>query len=173
LRFKNNKVQDKKFSEQLEEAIKRYQNRSIDSAQVILELIEIAKNVREAQKRGEKLGLSDDEVAFYDALTKNESAKDLLGDEILKQMAKEISNKIRGSVSIDWKYRQSVRAKIMVEVQRLLTKYGYPPDKQQMAIDLVMKQAETFSDEVVESSLSPWATGPTEMAVAEKKKEYK
>lgn len=129
--------------------------------------------MREAQKRGEELGLSEEEVAFYDALTKNESAKELLGSELLKKMAKEISDEIRGSVSIDWKYRQSVRAKIMVKVQRLLNKYGYPPDKQQIAIDLVMQQAETFSDEIVESSTSPWADVQPTLAVAEKKKEYK
>lgn len=146
VRFQNNKVKNRKFSEMLEEAIRRYQNRSIDSAQVIKELVEIAKEVREAQKRGDELGLTDEEVAFYDALADNESARSLLGEEILKKMARELTDLIKQNASIDWKLRETVRAKLRVMVKRLLKKYGYPPDKTQMATDLVIEQAELLSD---------------------------
>ena len=146
VRFKDNKVKSKKFSEMLAEAIRKYQNRSIDSAQVIAELIVLAKEVREAQKRGEELGLTDEEVAFYDALADNKSARDLLGENILKTMARELTDLIKKNVSIDWKLRETVRAKLRVMVKKLLKKYGYPPDKTQMATDLVIEQAELLSD---------------------------
>jgi type I restriction enzyme R subunit len=146
VRFKDNKVRSKKFSEMLAEAIRKYQNRSIDSAQVIAELIELAKEVREAQKRGDELGLNDEEVAFYDALADNESAKELLGEDMLKTMARELTDLIKQNVSIDWKLRDTVRAKLRVMVKKLLKKYGYPPDKQAIATDLVLEQAELLSD---------------------------
>jgi type I restriction enzyme, R subunit len=146
VRFKDNKVKNKKFSEMLEEAIRRYQNRSIDSAQVIKELVEIAKEVRDAQKRGEELGLTDEEIAFYDALADNESAREILGEDILKKIARELTEKIKQNASIDWRFREAVRAKLRVMVKRLLKKYGYPPDKTQMATDLVIEQAELLSD---------------------------
>jgi type I restriction enzyme R subunit len=176
VRFKDNKVRSKKFSEMLAEAIRKYQNRSIDSAQVIAELIELAKEVREAQKRGDELGLNDEEVAFYDALADNDSAKDLLGEDMLKTMARELTDLIKQNVSIDWKLRDTVRAKLRVMVKKLLKKYGYPPDKQAIATDLVLEQAELLSDK--------WADEPSinnqyittdfsqEMAVAEKKEKY-
>ncbi|MEM3126489.1 MAG: type I restriction endonuclease subunit R, partial [Candidatus Woesearchaeota archaeon] len=146
VRFKDNKVKSKKFSEMLAEAIRKYQNRSIDSAQVIAELIELAKEVREAQKRGEELGLTDEEVAFYDALADNESAKEILGEDLLKTMARELTDLIKKNTGIDWKLRDSVRARLKVMVKKLLKKYGYPPDKQAIATDLVLEQAELLSD---------------------------
>lgn len=151
VRFKDNKVKNRKFSEMLEIAIKKYQNRGIDSAQVIAELIELAKEVREAQKRGEELGLTDEEVAFYDALADNGSAREILGDELLKKMAIELTELIKKNTSIDWKLRETVRAKLRIMVKRLLKKYGYPPDKQAMATDLVLEQAELLSDKWVET----------------------
>jgi len=150
LRFKTNKIKSRKFSEMLEEAIRKYTNRSIDSAQVVKELIEIAKEVREAQKQGEELGLSEEEVAFYDALANNESAVDSLGEEILKKIARELTDMIKQNTSIDWKFRQSVRAKLRLMVKKLLKKYGYPPDKTQIATDLVLEQAEILSDKWVD-----------------------
>lgn len=146
VRFKDNKVKNRKFSEMLEEAIRKYQNRSIDSAQVIKELVEIAKEVREAQKRGEELGLTDEEIAFYDALADNESARDVLGEDILKKIARELTDLIKKNTSIDWKFRDAVRANLRLMVKKLLKKYGYPPDKTKMATDLVIEQAELMSD---------------------------
>ena len=153
-RFKTNKIENKKFSKMLEEAILKYQNRSIDSAQVIAELINLAKNIRESQKRGNKLGLTDDEIAFYDALADNESAKEILGDEILKKIAREMTEIVKKNTSIDWKLRETVRAKLRVIVKRLLKKYGYPPDKTAMATDLVLEQAEVLSEKWVKEDLS-------------------
>lgn len=180
VRFEANKVQSKKFSEKLEEAIRKYQNKSIDSAQVILELIDIAKEVKEAQRRGEALGLSDDEVAFYDALANNESAYEILGDDVLKQIAKELSNTIRKHASIDWKFRDAVRAKLKVMVKRLLKKYGYPPDKALIATELVLEQAEVFSDRWVDDNFyKPYTSAngilneSAILEVAEDKEEYK
>lgn len=146
VRFRDNKVKNRKFSEMLEEAIRRYQNRSIDSAQIIKELVEIAKEVREAQKGDDELGLTKEEVAFYDALADNESARKILGEEILKKMARELTDMIKQNASIDWRLRDTVRAKLRVMVKKLLKKYGYPPDKRQMATDLVIEQAESLSD---------------------------
>ncbi|MBN1155830.1 type I restriction endonuclease subunit R [candidate division KSB1 bacterium] len=146
VKFRTNTVLSRKFSEMLEDAITKYNNRSIDAAQVIMELVEIARNLQEAQKRGERLNLTDEEIAFYDALANNQSARDILGDEILTKMARELSDKIRKNTSIDWKFRETVRAKLRVMVKRLLRDYGYPPDKQQMATDLVLEQAEVLSE---------------------------
>ncbi|PIN79451.1 DEAD/DEAH box helicase, partial [Candidatus Woesearchaeota archaeon CG10_big_fil_rev_8_21_14_0_10_34_8] len=147
VRFKHNKIRNKKFSEMLEEAIRRYQNRSIDSAQVIQELIELAKQIRDDKSRGKELGLSEEEEAFYDALDDNDGARDTLGDDVLKIMARELSELVRKNASIDWTLRETVQANLRRMVKRLLRKYGYPPDKQQMATDLVLKQAELFADD--------------------------
>ncbi len=138
---KRNLIQSRKFSELLENAIKKYQNRTIETTQVILELIELAKNMSEAQKRGEDTGLSSDEIAFYDALSDNESAKEIMGDEILKQIARDLTNSIRNSMSVDWSIRASVQAKMKMIIKRLLKKYGYPPDKTDKAVETVMEQA--------------------------------
>jgi len=145
-RAKHNLVQARSFSELLEKSIRRYQNRAIEAAQVIEELIELAKEMREAQKRGEKLDLTDDELAFYDALEVNDSAVKVLGDDTLKTIARELVDSVRKNVSIDWTVKESVRAKLRVIVKRILRKYGYPPDKQEAATNTVLQQAELLSD---------------------------
>lgn len=132
--------------ELLETAIKKYQNNLLSTAQIIEELLKIAREVRESDLQGELLGLSDDEVAFYNALEVNESAVQVLGDDALRDIAREIADKVRGNTTIDWTIRQSARDKIMVLVRRTLTKHGYPPDKQQKAVDTILKQAELLAD---------------------------
>ena len=139
---RRNLVQSRSFAEMLGNSIKRYQNRSIDAAQVIAELVELAKDMREAQHRGVDLGLTDDEVAFYDALEVNDSAVKVLGDETLRTIARELLESVRKNVSIDWTVKESVRAKLRVLVKRILKKYGYPPDKQAAATEVVLQQAE-------------------------------
>lgn len=146
LRAKTNLVKSKKLLEMLEGAIKRYQNNLLTTAEIIQELINIAKQIKEADKEGEKLGLNTDEVAFYNALEINDSAVQVLGDDTLKEIAREIADKVRANATIDWTIRESARAKLMVLVRRTLNKYGYPPDKQQKAIDTVLKQAELLAD---------------------------
>jgi len=144
VRLRKNVVQSRAFSEMLEEALKKYHNRAIAAAQVIEELIAIAKEMREAQRRGERLGLSEDEAAFYDALASNESAVEVLGDETLKQIAHELVDRVRRSVTVDWSRRASARAQLRVLVRRILRKYGYPPDKQEQATELVLEQTEVL-----------------------------
>ena len=146
IRAKTNLVKSKKLLEMLEGAIKRYQNNLLTTAEIIQELINIAKQIKEADKEGEKLGLNSDEVAFYNALEINDSAVKVLGDDTLKKIAREIADKVRANATIDWTIRESARAKLMVLVRRTLNKYGYPPDKQQKAIDTVLKQAELLAD---------------------------
>ncbi|MFH1505984.1 MAG: type I restriction endonuclease subunit R [archaeon] len=141
VRMKKNLVQARSFREMLENAIRRYTNRSIEAAQVVEELITLAKDMKKAENRGENLGLSEDETAFYDALAENESAIQVLGDEILKKMACEITEIIRNNKSVDWTLRESIQAKLRVLVKRLLKRYGYPPDQQKRATELVMEQA--------------------------------
>lgn len=145
-RFKTNVVKDRAFSEMLEKAMKQYQNRAIEAAQVIEELIALAKDIREAEKRGEEMGLSDDEIAFYDALAQNESAKDLLSDEILLEMTHVLVKRVKDNISVDWSVRQSVRAKLRLMVKRILKEYGYPPDMQKLATELVLEQAEKLTN---------------------------
>ncbi len=146
VRSKTNLVKSKNLLELLEGAIKRYQNNLLTTAEIIQELINIAKQIKEADKEGEKLGLNNDEVAFYNALEVNDSAVQVLGDDTLKDIAREIADKVRANATIDWTIRESARAKLMVLVRRTLNKYGYPPDKQQKAIDTVLKQAELLAD---------------------------
>ncbi|MCH7723350.1 MAG: HsdR family type I site-specific deoxyribonuclease [Bacteroidetes bacterium] len=148
-RLKTNLVKSKKFLEMLESAIKKYQNNLLTTAQVIEELINIANEIKESDKEGEKLGLSQDEVAFYNALGTNDSAVQVLGDDTLKTIAKEIAEKVKRNATIDWTIRESARAKLMVLVKRTLTKHGYPPDKQKEAIETVLKQAELIADDWV------------------------
>lgn len=148
-RLKTNLVKSKKFLEMLETAIKKYQNNLLTTAQIIEELIRIAKEVKSSDDDAKKLGLSEAELSFYDALETNDSAVKVLGDEILKTIAREIADKVKANATIDWTIRESARAKLMVLVKRTLTKYGYPPDKQQKAIDTVLKQAELIADELV------------------------
>jgi len=146
IRAKTNLVKSKKLLEMLETAIKKYQNNLLTTAEIIQELINIAKQIKDADKEGEKLGLNNDEVAFYNALEINDSAVQVLGDDTLKEIAREIADKVRANTTIDWTIRESARAKLMVLVKRTLNKYGYPPDKQAKAIDTVLKQAELLAD---------------------------
>ena len=150
-RAKTNLVKSKALLEMLETAIKKYQNNLLSTAEIIQHLIEIAREVRESDRQGEKLNLTKDEVAFYNALEINDSAIKVLGDEKLRDIAKEIADKVRRNATIDWTIRESARAKLMVLVRRTLNKYGYPPDKQQKAIDTVLKQAELLADLLVQA----------------------
>ena len=145
-RFKTNISQEKKFSELLTSVITRYQNRSIETAQVIEELIDMAKKFREASHRGDALGLSDDELAFYDALALNEASVRELGDEILAKIAHELTDSLRKNVTVDWSKRESVQASLRLMVKRILRKYKYPPDKQEDAARLILEQAETLCE---------------------------
>jgi len=145
LRMKKNLVQSRSFTELLERTIRSYQNRTLESAEVIAELIKLAEEMREAQKRGEKLGLAEDEIAFYDALGVNESSVQELGDETLKAIARELVETVRNNTTIDWTVRETVRAKLRVMVKRILRKYGYPPDKQEKATQTVLEQAEVIA----------------------------
>ena len=146
-RFAGNIVQDRKFSDLLADVIKRYQNRSIETAQVMEELIAMARKFREAASRGECLGLTEDEIRFYDALASNQSAVLELTDETLKKIAHELTESLRQNMTIDWSKRESVRAKLRLLVRRILRKYKYPPDKQDAAIELVLQQAQAIAEE--------------------------
>lgn len=141
-RKKRNLVQARSFAEMLEKSIKVYQNRAIETAAVIEELIELARDMREADQRGEQLGLCEDEIAFYDALEVNDSAVKVLGDDTLRLIAQELVDSVKRNVTIDWTVKESVRAKLRVMVKRVLRKYGYPPDKQEKATETVLEQAE-------------------------------
>lgn len=143
---RNNVVQEKKFADRLQETLRKYHNRAIETAQVIEELIQMAKEFQEEMAREAELGLNPDEVAFYDALANNESAVRELGDEILKKIAVEITEKLRRSTTVDWQVRDSVRAKLKILVRRTLQRWKYPPDKAAEAVELVLKQAETLSN---------------------------
>lgn len=146
-RRKKNIVQAKSFADMLEQSIRRYQNRAIEAAQVIEELIGLAKDMRAANARGEQLGLTDDELAFYDALEVNDSAVKVLGEPTLMTIARELVEAVRKNVTIDWTVRENVRAQLRVIVKRILRKYGYPPDKQEKATQTVLEQAEVLSAE--------------------------
>jgi type I restriction enzyme R subunit len=141
-RSRKNLIQSRSFAEMLEKTIHRYQNRTIEATQVILELIELARQMREAKTRGDKLGLNEDEEAFYDALEVNDSAVKVLGDEVLKTLARQLVETVRKNATIDWTLRESTRAKLRTMIRRLLRKYGYPPDKQEKATLTVLEQAE-------------------------------
>jgi len=143
---RNNVVQEKKYVDRLQETLRKYNNRGIETAQVIEELIAIAKDFQQEILRGASLGLNADEVAFYDALANNESAVRELGDEILKTIAIEITEKLRKSTTVDWQVRESVRAKLRILVRRTLQRYKYPPDKAAEAVDLILAQAEVLSN---------------------------
>ena len=145
-RRRKNVVQARSFAEMLEKTLRRYQNRAIEAAQVIEELIALARDMREANARGEKLGLSEDELAFYDALETNDSAVRVLGDETLRDIARELVDAVQRNVTIDWTMRENVRANLRRLVRRILRKHGYPPDKQQKATLTVLEQAEVLSE---------------------------
>jgi type I restriction enzyme R subunit len=151
-RARKNLVQSKSFAEMLEKSIRRYQNKSIETARVIEELIRLAKDMREANKRGEKLNLTEDELAFYDALEVNDSAVKVLGDETLRTIARELADTIRSNVTIDWTLRESVQARLRVMVKRVLKKYGYPPDKQKKATETVLEQASLIAKDWAEKA---------------------
>ena len=145
-RRRKNVVQARSFAEMLEQTLRRYQNRAIEAAQVIEELIRLAREMREAGARGEELGLSEEELAFYDALETNDSAVQVLGDETLRDIARELVETVRGNVTIDWTLRENVRANLRRLVKRILRKHGYPPDKQKKATRTVLEQAEVLSE---------------------------
>ncbi len=151
-RAKRNVVQARRFSEMLEQAVARYNAHPADTIQVIEELIALAKELREANVRGEQIGLSEDELAFYDALETNDSAVQVLGDETLKTIARELVATVRKNVTIDWTLRENVRAQLRVYVKRILRKYGYPPDKQAKATQTVLEQAEVLSEAWIAAS---------------------
>jgi type I restriction enzyme R subunit len=144
--FRTNVVKERAFSEMLEQSIKRYQNRAIEAAQIIEELIELAKELKEANKQNKELGLSEDEMAFYDALANNASAKDVMGDKELMAIARVLVERVKKNLSVDWAVREAVRAKLRIMVKRILREHGYPPDLQESATNLVLEQAERLSD---------------------------
>ncbi|UER54450.1 type I restriction endonuclease subunit R [Kineosporiaceae bacterium SCSIO 59966] len=142
---RTNLVQARKFSELLDEAINRYTNRSLTTAEIIAELVKLAKQMRDDQKRHDELGLREDEVAFYDAIVQNDAAVLELGDEVLKEIAQKLVKAVRESATIDWNLKDSVRATMRTKVRRLLARYDYPPDAEAKAIELVLEQAELFA----------------------------
>jgi type I restriction enzyme R subunit len=154
-RARKNIVQSRSFGEMLEKSLARYQNRAIETAQVIEELIALAHEMREADRRGEELGLTTEEIAFYDALEVNDSAVKVLGDETLRLIAQELVRAVRNSVTIDWTVRENVRAQMRVLIKRILRRYGYPPDKQARATELVLEQAEVLCKD--------WTANPPSM----------
>jgi len=151
LRRKTNLIQSRHFSEMLQETIHRYKNRAIETMQVIEELIALAKEMREANARGEKLGLTQDELAFYDALETNDSAVAILGDEILCKIARDLADTVRTNATIDWTMKESVRAKMRFMVRRVLRANDYPPDKQKQAVQTVIQQAELLGEPLMSS----------------------
>jgi type I restriction enzyme R subunit len=146
-RFKSNVVRQKRFSELLQASLTKYANRSIEAAQVIEELIAMAKQFRDEVEKVEAMGLSAAEVAFYDALANNRSAQELMGDQVLTQMARELAEKLRNHLSIDWQYKENVRARLRTMIKALLKRYKYPPDQEAVAIDLVLQQTEMIAEE--------------------------
>lgn len=148
---KRNVVQSKTFSERLEAAVARYHANAITTVQVLEELISLAKDIRTAHQRGEETGLSDEEIAFYDALAENESARDAMGEPKLRVIAHELVMNIKGSVTVDWMHRDAARARMRVLVKKILRKYGYPPDLQDAAVQTVLQQAEALSAEWAET----------------------
>jgi type I restriction enzyme R subunit len=152
IRQRKNLIQARSFEELLDKAIKAYTNRSIEAAEIIQQLIDLAKKMRDEQQRGIKLNLTEEEIAFYDALADNESAKQVLGDETLHKMAKELVETVRRNVRTDWTLRENVQARLRVLVKRLLKKYGYPPDKQQIATDTVLDQAKLLCKDWAEAT---------------------
>jgi type I restriction enzyme R subunit len=142
---RRNLVKSRLFSEVLETSMRKYQNRAIQAAQVIEELVALARQMREEAAKGAELGLTDDEVAFYDALEVNDSAVKVLGEPTLKNIARELVDTVRRNTTIDWTVRENVRAHLRVLVKRILRKYGYPPDKQEKATVTVLEQAELLS----------------------------
>ena len=152
IRFKKNVIKSRKFSQMLEEAVNKYRNRGITSAQIIQAMVDIAHEVKEDKSKGKELGLDTNEEIFYDALANNESARELLGDKVLSEIAQTLTKRVRENASIDWRIRKSVQAKLRIMIKRLLREYGYPPDKEKMATDLVLEQARGLADEWAEEN---------------------
>jgi type I restriction enzyme R subunit len=144
-----NRVQSRTFRQSLESVLTRYTNRAITTAQVIEQLIDLARTMREAMRRGEETGLTEDEVAFYDALADNESAREVIQDDTLKLIARELADRIKAKASLDWTQRETVRADMRRTIRRLLAKYGYPPDAQEAATQMVIRQAEVMAEGLV------------------------
>ena len=144
-RTRTNVVETKRFSERLASAIARYHANAISTVEVLQELISLARDIKDARKRGEDEGLSEDEIAFYDALAESESAVTILGNDSLKVIAHELLVGLKGNITVDWAHRESARARMRVLVKRILRKYGYPPDLQDIAVQTVLRQAETLS----------------------------
>jgi type I restriction enzyme, R subunit len=145
IRLNYNEVLNKKFSELLDEAVKKYLNRSMTAAQAIIELVKMAKEMKHEQEKGKELNLDDKEKAFYDALIQNESAVKELKDDTLRLIAIELSEKIQKNTTIDWEVRESVRAGLRIMVRRILKRYNYPPDQRKSATELILKQADSIS----------------------------
>lgn len=150
MRTRKNFIQSRKLSEMLESAIKKYQNNLLTASQVIEELVKLAKDIRESDKRGEALNLGEDELAFYDALANNDNAKEVLGDKQLAAIAIEVFRSVKSNATIDWTLKESVRARLRRDVKRILNRYGYPPDQQLIATENVLKQAELMANELSE-----------------------
>jgi type I restriction enzyme R subunit len=149
---RTNIVQSRKLAEMLEDALNRYQNQVIGVTDILQELIELGKDVQAAKERGEELGLEPYELAFYDALAQNESAQDVMGQDKLRELAIALVVRVRQNATIDWNLKENVRARMKVMVKRLLRHYGYPPDMQALAIELVLEQAKVFTEFEVENS---------------------
>jgi type I restriction enzyme R subunit len=154
-RLRRNVVQSRAFSDMLADAIQRYEARTIETAQVVEELIELAKRMRAAERRGEEMGLSESELAFYDALETSESAVSVLGDSTLRTIARELTDTVRRSATIDWTLKESVQARLRVMIRRILREYGYPPDKQERAVSTVLEQARQLGMEFTETAPVP------------------
>ena len=153
IKRKKNLIQARSFAEMLEKAVRAYNNKSIETAEIIEQLIELAKRMREEQKRGQKLGLDENEIAFYDALVNYEGVKEVMGDETLMIISRELVENIRNSITIDWTIRENIQAQMRLKVKKILRKYGYPPDKQQAATDTVLEQAKLLCKDWVEVSV--------------------
>jgi len=147
LKARKNLVKSREFSKMLEEAVKKYHNKTLESAQIIEELIKLAREIRESDKRGEELGLSEDELAFYDALETNDSAVKILGDKVLKEIARDLVTIVKKNITIDWSIRENIRALLRSKVKRILRKHNYPPDKQEKATKTVIEQTEFLCEE--------------------------
>ena len=147
LRFSRNYAKDTKFSDLLNQALTRYRNGTIEAAQVIEELINIGQKIRQTVENGVVDGLSEDEIIFYDALVENGSAREVLGDAQLRDIAKVLLEQVRRDATIDWAERRNVQAKLKVNVKKTLAKYGYPPDQQALATDMVLEQARRYGNE--------------------------
>jgi type I restriction enzyme R subunit len=148
-KFKTNVVKQRKFSDLLEKSLGKYANRAIEAAQVIEELIAMAKQFKEDLERADAHNLSVEEHAFYDALARNESAEELMGEDVLIEMAREVAAKLRDNLTVDWAVRDSVRAKLRLMIRSLLRKYKYPPDEQKDAVEMVLQQAEVISEDAL------------------------